>query len=87
MNKQEVNRTIDKKYVGTLKADSKVRVGWKGESTKIYVATHRLSIAMCAQIASYYRLGVQQIQMIYIQLSVLSMQSLSILAQMMECSN
>ena len=60
MNKQEVNKKIGKKYVGTLKADSKVREGWKGESTKKSVAIHHLSVAMCAQIASYYRLAVQR---------------------------
>ena len=50
MNKQEVNKKIGKKYVETLKADSKVREGWKGESTKKFVAIHHLSVAMCAQI-------------------------------------
>ena len=60
MNKQEVNKTIGKKYVGTLKADSKVREGWKGESTMKSVAIRHLSVAMCAQIASYYRLAVQR---------------------------
>ena len=53
MNKQEVNKKIGNKYVGTLKADSKPREGWKG--TKKSVAIHHLSVAMCAQIASYYR--------------------------------
>ena len=56
MNKQEVNKTIGEKFVGTLKADSKTREGWKGESTKKSVAIHHLSVAMCAQIASYYSL-------------------------------
>ena len=28
MNKQEAYKTIGKKYVGTLKADSKTREGW-----------------------------------------------------------
>ena len=60
MNKQEANKTIGKKYVGTLKADSMVRECWKGESTKKSVAMHHLSVAMCAQIASYYRLVVQR---------------------------
>ena len=36
MNKQDANRTIGK-YVGTLKADSKTREVWKGESTKKFV--------------------------------------------------
>ena len=40
MNKQEVNKTIGKKYVGSLKANSKVREGWKGELTKKSVAIH-----------------------------------------------
>ena len=60
MNKQEVNKKIGKKYVETLKADSKVREGWKGESTKKFVAIHHFSVAMCEQIASYYRLAVQR---------------------------
>ena len=60
MNKQEVNKTIGKKYVGSLKANSKVREGWKGELTKKSVAIHQLSVAMCAQIASYYRLAMQR---------------------------
>ena len=47
MNKQEVNETIGKKYVGIVKADSKVREGWKGESTKKYDAIHHLSVDMC----------------------------------------
>ena len=59
MNKQEANKTIGKKYVRTLKANSKVRESWKRESTKKSVAIHHLSVAMCAQIASYYRLAVQ----------------------------
>ena len=59
MNKQEHNKTIVKKYVGTLKADSKTREGRKGESNRS-VAIHHLSVAMCAQIASYYRLAVQR---------------------------
>ena len=29
MSKQEANKTIGKKYVGTLKAGSKTREGWK----------------------------------------------------------
>ena len=53
MNKQEANKTIGKKYVGTLKTDSKTREGWKGEPTKKSVAIHYLSVAMCGQIASY----------------------------------
>ena len=60
MNKQEANKTIGKKYVGTLKTDSKTREGWKGEPTKKSVAIHHLSVAMCGQIASYYRLAVQR---------------------------
>ena len=60
MNKQEANKTIGKKYVGTLKADSKTRVDCKGESTKKSVPTHHLSVAICARIASYNRLGVQR---------------------------
>ena len=60
MNKQKANKTIGKKYLGTLKADSKVRECWKGESTKKSVAIQHLSVAMCAQIASYYRLAVQR---------------------------
>ena len=59
MNKQEANKIIGEKYVGTLKADSKTREGWKGESTKKSVAIH-LSVAMCAQIVSYYSLVVQR---------------------------
>ena len=31
MNKQEVNKEIGKKDLVTLKADSKIREGWKGE--------------------------------------------------------
>ena len=49
MNKQEVNKKIGKKNVWTLKADSKVREGWKGESTKKSVAIHHLLVVMCAQ--------------------------------------
>ena len=60
MNKQEANKTIGKKYVGTLKADSKTRVDCKGESTKKSVPIHHLSVAICARIASYNRLGVQR---------------------------
>ena len=60
MNKQEASKEIGKKYVGSLKADSKVGEGWKGESTEKSVAIHHLSVAMCAQIASYYRLAVQR---------------------------
>ena len=29
MNKQQANKAIGKKYVGTLKADFKIREGWK----------------------------------------------------------
>ena len=60
VNKQEANRAIGKKYVGTLKADSKIREGWKGESTKNSVAINHLSVAMYSQIAFYYRLAVQR---------------------------
>ena len=37
LNKQEADKEIGKKYVGTLKSDSMIR-GWKGESTKKSVA-------------------------------------------------
>ena len=53
MNKQEANETIDKNNVVTLKAYSKFRECWKGESTKKYVAIHHITVIMCAQIASY----------------------------------
>ena len=60
MNKQEANKEIGKNYLGTLKADSKTKEGWKGESTNKSVAIHHLSVAMCAKIASYNRLAVQR---------------------------
>ena len=60
MNKQEINKKIGRKYVGTIKEDSKTSEGWKGESIKKSVAINHISVAMCAQIASYFRLAVQR---------------------------
>ena len=56
-SKAGIKKVLDEQFRGTLQRSSKSREAWQsGANEKI----NHLSISMCAQIASYYRLAVQR---------------------------
>ena len=56
-SKAAVKKVLDKEFRGKLQRSSKCRETWQSTSSE---EIRHLSVSMCAQIASYYRLAVQR---------------------------
>ena len=56
-SKQSIAKQLDPEFKGTLQRTSKARHAWKSKPAE---ETRHLSLAMCAQLASYYRLAIQR---------------------------
>ena len=56
-SKQSIGKQLDHEFKGTLQRTSKARQAWKSRPAE---EIRHLTLAMCAQVASYYRLAVQR---------------------------